>query len=377
MSVRRGTSCKLSLFQRLSRVTAMALMTTGLLSGVASTGSAQTLLGYWMFEESDIGDDAVDSSENGLNGIYEGDVVLGVEGAPGFGNGAEFDGATAQVLIGPGDENGLGELTESFTVMAWIYPTQFSHKNRVMGGSPVGGGWGWGTVQDSLEITTYGVKDYDQPVPLDLDTWTHAAIVLDADFQANFYVNGEYIGTQSHPAPGNPVGNNWYIGASCCAGEFFEGKLDEVGVFEGELTEEQIKNAMNFGVSNYNGKVDNPRARLDDGTLTDPIERRNYVHDVLKTWIGDSNFDGEFDSSDFVLVFTAGQYEDGVAGNSTWVTGDWDGDHEFGSSDFVAAFADGGFEQGPVAAVSAVPEPSSLVLLAIGGLLAVRRRSRV
>ena len=40
-----------------------------------------------------------------------------------------------------------------------------------------------------------------------------------------------------------------------------------------------------------------PLAPLDDGTLTDPVERANYVHDVLGTWIGDSNVDGEFNSA--------------------------------------------------------------------------------
>ncbi len=105
---------------------------------------------------------------------------------------------------------------------------------------------------------------------------------------------------------------------------------------------------------------------LDNGTIIDPTERSTYVHEVLMTWVGDSNLDGEFNSSDLVAVFEAGQYEDAIDDNSTWVTGDWSGDREFDSSDLVSAFRDGGFEQGPRPAVAAVPEPSSLILLAIG-----------
>jgi hypothetical protein len=117
-----------------------------------------------------------------------------------------------------------------------------------------------------------------------------------------------------------------------------------------------------------------PLAPLEDGTITDPTARANYVHDVLNTWVGDSNLDLVFNSADLVAVFTAGQYEDGVAGNSGWRTGDWDGDHEFASSDFVAAFTDGGYEKGPRPAVAAVPEPSCLLLILIGSLTLARFR---
>ena len=58
-------------------------------------------------------------------------------------------------------------------------------------------------------------------------------------------------------------------------------------------------------------------------------------------FVGDSNGDGVFDSSDFVAVFQAGEYEDGIEGNSTFSEGDWDGDGEFSSSDLVHAFQTG------------------------------------
>ena len=100
-----------------------------------------------------------------------------------------------------------------------------------------------------------------------------------------------------------------------------------------------------------------------DGAL-DADDRIAWVNDIVNTYFGDSNLDGEFNSSDFVFVFTAGQYEDDVDGNSTWATGDWNGDGEFSSSDFVLAFQQDAYEKGPRPA--AVPEPAGVALMLMG-----------
>ncbi|MCP4191272.1 MAG: hypothetical protein P8N76_05530 [Pirellulaceae bacterium] len=101
----------------------------------------------------------------------------------------------------------------------------------------------------------------------------------------------------------------------------------------------------------------------EDGT-TDINDRLLWISDIQKSWLGDSNFDGEFNSSDFVVVFGAAKYEKEVT--ATYAEGDWNGDTSFNSSDFVAAFSNGGYEQGPRQAANAVPEPSSLCLVLLG-----------
>ena len=59
---------------------------------------------------------------------------------------------------------------------------------------------------------------------------------------------------------------------------------------------------------------------------------------------GDANGDGVFNSADFVMVFQAGEYEDGVPNNSTFREGDWNGDGEFDTLDFVVVFQMGHYE---------------------------------
>jgi hypothetical protein len=57
--------------------------------------------------------------------------------------------------------------------------------------------------------------------------------------------------------------------------------------------------------------------------------------------VGDANLDGKFNSSDLVLVFQTGKYENTAAGIPGWQDGDWNGDGLFGTSDLVFAFQQG------------------------------------
>lgn len=117
------------------------------------------------------------------------------------------------------------------------------------------------------------------------------------------------------------------------------------------------------------------RFDIDDNGTVDADDRLAWIRDLNNTYVGDADLNGEFNSGDFVVVFTAGEYEDAVADNSLWNEGDWDGDGDFTSSDFVFAFSDGGYEQGPRTATSAVPEPAAH-LLSLVGMAAVVARTR-
>ena len=89
------------------------------------------------------------------------------------------------------------------------------------------------------------------------------------------------------------------------------------------------------------------------------------VEHVLGTSIGDANLDGVFNSSDFVLVFRAGEYEDTEAFNSGWREGDWNGDREFSSGDLVFAFRRGGFVAAVVASEKTVRRDNLADLAAV------------
>ncbi len=109
----------------------------------------------------------------------------------------------------------------------------------------------------------------------------------------------------------------------------------------------------------------------------DQQDRRRWVEQLRRTWFGDADLDGQFNSRDFLHVFQAGEYEDALSSNSTWETGDWDGDGDFSSADFLIAFQGGGYEQGPRESTAAVPEPTifSWFLAVVVSLIALARRS--
>ena len=64
---------------------------------------------------------------------------------------------------------------------------------------------------------------------------------------------------------------------------------------------------------------------------------------ILRTSIADVNLDGIFDGLDLTMVLTAGEFEDALAENSIWSTGDWNCDGDFTTGDLVRAFIAGDF----------------------------------
>jgi hypothetical protein len=105
---------------------------------------------------------------------------------------------------------------------------------------------------------------------------------------------------------------------------------------------------------------------LNADALVDDADINVWIKDLFRSWVGDADLNGEFNSSDLVAVLASGTYEVDI--ESLWSSGDFNGDGRTDSSDLVAALADGGYELGPRAAIIAVPEPCGGMLAVIGML---------
>lgn len=98
------------------------------------------------------------------------------------------------------------------------------------------------------------------------------------------------------------------------------------------------------------------RFDLNSDQLVDQVDHRVWVEQIMQTWYGDSNLDGQFDTRDLISTLQRGEYEDEIIGNSTWSDGDWNGDGDFTSEDLTFAFKAGGYLGGRRVAVAAVPD---------------------
>jgi hypothetical protein len=151
---------------------------------------------------------------------------------------------------------------------------------------------------------------------------------------------------------------------------FLTGQMNVPGDFDGSgglnVADVNLLNGVIAATTNE------ARFDLNADNLVNGTDLTVWVKTLRKTWFGDANLDGEFNSSDLVVVFTAGKYEQNIS--ATWDEGDWNADLRFDSGDMVAAFTEGGYEKGPLAA-SPVPEPSGWMLHIIGAMLMAMWRS--
>ncbi len=143
---------------------------------------------------------------------------------------------------------------------------------------------------------------------------------------------------------------------------------DLVPTVPGDFNSDGVLDAMDIDDLTTQVATGNNPAGYDltGDSVVDINDINSWVKDAFNSWIGDANLDGEFNSGDLVTVLSSGTYEADV--DAVWSTGDFNGDGRANTSDLVAALSDGGYEVGPRAAVAAVPEPASGLLLLLAGL---------
>ena len=115
------------------------------------------------------------------------------------------------------------------------------------------------------------------------------------------------------------------------------------------------------GANVYNEDYD-----LDGDFDADQDDLIKYIRDIMNTEFGDWNLDGAVDLADFNLWL-------GSDGTGGWAEGDGNGDGSNDLLDFNMWLGESP-PTGPGVVLS--PEPASVALLGLGGLLTLRRQRR-
>ena len=170
------------------------------------------------------------------------------------GNALEFDGVDDFVAVP--DNPALSP--KHITIAAWIYPENLSHNVQIVGKwrmYNIGGEYIFDNKNnnDALRFAaTFGgnnfIPIYSDDAVLHTNAWQHVAVTWDG-LNCVFYVNGENAGEDNSAAGDLPDSDNSvYIGRNYNWGSGgprpFDGKIDEVTIFNRALSAEEIQTLM-------------------------------------------------------------------------------------------------------------------------------------
>jgi endonuclease I len=112
----------------------------------------------------------------------------------------------------------------------------------------------------------------------------------------------------------------------------------------------------------------NVYADVDDSGLVDGDDQDALIEVILDTAYGDTNLDGSVNLTDLTAL------GGGYGGSGGWASGDQNGDGLVNLTDLTALGGNYGFTRGSGASGAGIPEPASMALAALAGVVLLRRR---
>jgi len=221
--------------------------------GVSAKIDPETIVGMWLFDEKS-GGIAKDSGEMGNDGQLEGGYNW-VDGK--FRGGLELDGSTGHVTVESNDSIVL----EEFTITSWakLEDSKGTRWQSIMmkGQNPRNYLLCVDRDTQRLQLSiTKGAKGafggpIEGPVVTDGD-WHHLAGLAGEDAGLAIYVDGLEVAKQAYTKPSLDADpDRMRIGDGSGGGHQCEGILDEVGLFNVPLSEEDINGIMNDGLQQF------------------------------------------------------------------------------------------------------------------------------
>ena len=205
-------------------------------------GGPSGLVAAWSFNAGS-GTTVADVSGNGRTGTISG-ATWSTQGK--YGNALSFDGVNDWVTVA--DHNSL-DLTTGMTLSAWVFPTATTGVRDILikEGSNVdvynlyarnGAG------RPESNVFVGGLNRMAEGAPLSANVWTHVAGTYDGAV-LRLFINGVQAASQSIAGAISVSTGPLRIGGNSIWGEFFQGRIDDVRVYNRALTQGEIQSDMN------------------------------------------------------------------------------------------------------------------------------------
>lgn len=196
-----------------------------------------------------------DNTPNDALGTYNGTLVNGTTYGTGIINqGFSFDGVNDYVAISPVIGASLSAPNVAHSYSAWVYPTNLTDTYNFVFQN------GDDTSGSALLLKTNKIAFFYQggsylktsTVTLTLNAWNHIVVTYDGgglnNSNVSFYLNGTFDVTVATPFwSETPTYNFTQIGRYNIGAHFFNGIIDEVGIWNRELSASEVTELYNAG----------------------------------------------------------------------------------------------------------------------------------
>jgi hypothetical protein len=194
---------------------------------------------------------ANDQSGNGLNGVVNG-AILTSDRFGNTNNAYSFNGTSDFIKV---LDNDLLDLTQNLTLSAWISPNSVVNEQAIIGKGKIPSQTGYSLLHNVLIPEKTGISIQNQPIPvseahinsstLNLNTWYNLIGTYNGS-QLKLYLNGALVNTISTSLQLMPNSlTDLFIGCELSGFRFFNGKIDDVGVWNRALTQQEVTQIYN------------------------------------------------------------------------------------------------------------------------------------
>jgi len=214
-------------------------------SKVTTTQETGNGVAYYDFE------DSANPGTDGVGTVGNADVIGGTIVADSErGNVLSFDGVDDYVKLPSKSIKYSG-----YTIMMWVKSTNVTVWERVFDlGDDSNNSMFFTTsaymsgYRFAMQVGGTGENQISGSAPMTKDTWTHVALTINkTSKRATLYIGGTKIGTVILPGLPNVFsGSACYLGRSqYSADAYFTGYMDDVYIFDDELSQDKVKEYMN------------------------------------------------------------------------------------------------------------------------------------